>query len=400
MSLIVPISFFVPDRQEPVVISGAISEVYTSDYDAYKDSNFLFGGLFNVNSETLTGFGLLDSTNVLDPTFRPTLGNATWGVAAMSVSAGNGTDFRFVVGGSYGNIDFLANTQYLTVINLSATAGKFAQSGFFSAQPNNTVFAVYVDDKIYCGGDFTTPKTRCMAYDKTGLLNAAFTCTPNSTVLTIKPSPVDSTVIFIGGNFTVVKSASYRGIAKISKSNGSPVSTFRPLAIYPAGTIVLDIEVQNDGKVIVASALTGTYNKHLIRLPATVSSTSTTYESFQTAMGLVSILEAHKLKYYDDGGVQKLLAAVKIYDPVPNAIVYRVYRFTNLSSTISASTLDTTFGSGGIGYVQIANSSTSPYIASITVDSNDRIILSGSFDTIDGIPKTNFAILDNTGTVL
>jgi hypothetical protein len=76
----------------------------------------------------------------------------------------------------------------------------------------------------------------------------------------------------------------------------------------------------------------------------------------------------------------------------------RLYRF-NLGSSI---TLDTTFASPN-GYVVVGSGTVSGRrrrIYDISVDSSDNIIVGGNFTDIDGIARSNYAVLDNDGAVI
>jgi hypothetical protein len=404
MSLILPLSFYSNISFPETEISGNIVTIFTAPSSSpYPDSNFIFGGIFQIDSNTLSGFALIDSSETLDAYFRPKLSPSTANVKTFAVSSGNGNDFRFVIGGSFSNIDGVPSTSTLAVINLSSNGTTFSQPGFFTHLPNNTVESVFVTDRIYCGGRFTSyinlPRNRLVAYNLNGTYYSTFTCNADNTVFVIKPNTISSTTIYVGGAFRNLRGTAARGIARINKTTGELDTNFRPLNIFKITDTLLtvrDIEILPDGRVIVASTEISPREKCLIRLPATVLSSTTSYESFAPFMPNTVLIWALKLKLDNNN---KLLAWVNVQDTTSPTLllVNRLYRF-NVTSDIS---LDTSFGANNSGYISFEQSTNVlPLICSISIDSSDKIILAGNFTRVDGINKNGFAKVSNNGTVL
>lgn len=387
MSLILPFTFFSSvNPNPPVVLGTAIFKIITTDVSSpYPDSNFIFGGISSINNISLTGIGLLDKFDEVDINFRPNLTNSAFSVRSAVISSGNAGDFKFIIGGNF-NISGVPNTNRIAILNLSAIGGNLITS-FTTTPPLGDVYGLIITDRVYAVGVFDLPRKNIIAYDFNGTSSTTFRWGLNSYARCIKSD--SSGNIFVGGAFTTVTKVgvanySRRGIAKINTSGSGTISTtFNPSKVLnTTGLIVNDIEITSIGDIIVASTNAGS-NKALIRLPPETPDTA--YESFDVWTGVI-VYDCLAIKIDNNG---KLLAGLRTING------FRLYRFNMLGSI----SLDTTFGSGD-GYVSIVNSSGSNVFITISVDSQNNIILGGDFTSIDGNIRNKFAVLDNNGAVL
>lgn len=409
MSIALPIAFFSPTNSNPPVFVGDIiySIQVAGSASNYPNSNFIFGKFSSINSVSLSGFGLLNSNGDVDNNFKPYLSNPFDSVYSSAVSAGTGNDFKFIVGLGGGGVELRPNTSTLAVINLSSSGGYFSDNTFFNTnQPNNAPFTIYVGNRIYLGGLFTqiglTSRKYFAAFELNGTLST-LRFNANSYINVIKPN-VSSTDLFMGGAFTTVTrynvspavTSTRRGLIKVTSAGG--ITTFNANGIFTNTILVNAIEVMSDGRVIVGSVNNTITAKNLVILAANTISTTTTYQQFENLLGGIKISTCYSLKIDNNG---KLLACIAIFDASLNPLPYqtRLYRF-NITPTIS---VDTSFG-GGDGYLPIgdftASLTTTNIIESINVDSNNRIVLGGTFSVIDNISRNLYAVLDNDGAII
>lgn len=406
MSLILPISFYSSVSKPPNNTEGILYSVYTApSISPYPDYNFIFGSITSINTIPFSGSALLNASDVPDTYWKPVM-TRTSNIRSCAVSAGNGSDFKFIIGGTFRFFgDPYSST--LTILNLSATSPNiFTEPLFFaSSQPNNNVETILIDDKIYIGGYFTkvgtTTRNRFAAYNKDGTLSN-ITVGANNAILSIKLNPLNSNEIYVAGSFTKVKTdSSRRSIAKINKVTNA-LTSFNASSIYSSGSIISRLEIQSDGKIIAGCiGSTSSSSKALIRLASNTVSGTTTYESFFDSVlagtGVTSISDVTALKIDRNG---KLLASLVVTTPSSVLAQNRLYRF-NLTTPL---TLDTTFKASDY-YVRTSDSSGTDaskkfYIYDISIDSSDNIIIVGSFERVDGISRAGFAVLNNSGALL
>jgi len=416
MGLILPLSFFssISSINTNTLIENYIFDIITTSISTpYPNNNFIFGnvgkslsGGIKVVSPTLSGIGLMNTSYNLDPTFKPNLlniqpSNVNASVRTAVLSSGNSENFKFIIGGDFINLG-PSNTDNLCILNLSSVAGQFVQSFTTSNPIDGGVRDSVLTNRLYTIGSFNTvsPSTvrnGIAAYELNGTLST-FNWRTNITgeftsfgrLLCITSD--NSGNIFIGGEFdtvTKVGVSTYtnrKGIVKIATATTGTISTsFNPAAIFQPNDIVTGIQIMSDDRVIVAIpySLQGTFNKRVIRLPALVTVSSTTYDPLDDVTGVsTSYVGAIKI---DNNG--KLLVNYGI-----SSGGYRLYRFNINNPTI---TLDTTFGVDGDGYI------TTGLIEVISVDSSDNIILGGENTgvMVDG-RDTSYAVLDNNGALL
>lgn len=406
MSLILPFAFFssVSASNPSIAIGNVIYDIITFDTSTpYPDYNFYFGST-QITSGTLSGIGLLNASDDLDPTFKPEIGYpySNYGIRTAVLSSGNPGNYKFIIGGFFSTtLSAGGLASNLAIINLSSTGGAFGE--YIASAPTGlgyegTVFDMVMTNRLYVVGNFTNPSSYLRAYELNQLGTphpTNFIWTLNNIGYCIKSDGLNN--IIIGGAFTSVSGTFRRGIVKLASGGtggGAIFNNFDLTSILTAiGTEVNDIEIMSDKRVIIASRNSGGGGKALIRVPQIVNSSSTTYERFDTIIGL-SINQVSKIKIDNNG---KLLACVEVVNG--SDIEVRLYRF-NISG-LGPITLDTSFVSG-YAFVTIAGNfgDVNKFVYAISVDSQNNIILGGDFTKIDGITRQFYAVLDNNGTLL
>lgn len=400
MSLVLPLSFFSNYfSNAPPNIGGSIFKIITSS-SPYLDYNFTFGSATQLNGSTLSGIGLLNTKDDIDPGFKPNIPNIDWSIRTAVLSSNLLGNFRFIVGGYFDTLG-LSNTQNLALINLSSVGGQFSQS-FTTSFPTDEVLDIATtSDKVFVVGDFSTvnPATvrKCIAaYNLNGTLSTTFNWgLDNFPTETLNCTTKDYLGnIYFGGKFTTI--TNFNGPTTYSRNNivriipsgiGTISNTFNPSTIITSSMEVTHILTTFTDNEMVIVGTTGVIDKRLIRLPRT---NPTTYESFDTVIGdqipgVFEVIYVSALKIDNNG---RLLACLSIQ--LEDSIVHRLYRFYNGFSII----LDTDFGEGN-GFITVDN-----HINSISVDNYNNIILGGSFNNVEGITRNYYAVLTNDGLLL
>jgi hypothetical protein len=401
MSLILPLSFF-SSLSPPTSIGNAIYDIITfGPSTPYPDSNFYFGSS-QIISGTLSGIGLLNASDDLDPTFKPAINSSgsSFVVRTAVVSSGSLGDYKFIIGGNFNapSIGGGVSTDYLGIVNLSSTGGLFIQS--IANTTGASVYGVELSDRLYVVGSFLSPTSYLASYEITGVAPSrptSFNWSLNDTGLCVKSD--GSGNIFIGGIFTTVRNSvgtnfNRNAIAKFNTSGtGSLLTDFNPASVYTdMSSQITHIEIMSDKRVILGSMANVDRRKNLIRLPEIVYDNSTSFESFQDVIGL-DIYSVKSLKIDNNG---KLLACIELYTE-SGVLGVRLYRF-NISG-VSPITLDTSFGNG-TAFLKVEGDGVNKYINAISVDSQNNIILGGDFTKIDTVARKFYAVLDNSGALL
>jgi hypothetical protein len=406
MSLILPLSFF-SSVNPPTTIGNVIYDIITFGTSTpYPDSNFYFGGtqiISGTTSGTTSGIGLLNASDNLDTTFKPAINysGSSSDISTAVVSSGSSGNYKFIIGGRFNapSIGGGVDASNLAIVNLSSTGGLFVQS--IANPPGSMVYGVELSDRLYVVGTFLGPTSYLASYEITGVAPSrptSFNWSLNRGALCVKSD--GSGNIFIGGVFTTVIDSvgtnfNRKAIAKFNTSGtGSLITNFNPASIFTAPLAqVSHIEIMSDNRVILASRFNSDTRKDLIRLPEIVSDTSTSFESFQDVIGL-TIASVTAIKIDNNG---KLLACIEVFNSLN--IDVRLYRF-NISG-IGPITLDTSFGSGNAFLtVEGDDVNINKYIYTISVDSQNNIILGGNFTKIDTVARQFYAVLDNSGALL
>jgi hypothetical protein len=210
--------------------------------------------------------------------------------------------------------------------------------------------------------------------------------------------------MYVGGRFTMITKsgvADYnrQRIARLSNGGTGIIdNTFNPIGIFTdPSTTITAIEQMSGYQGVIVSSFEGQINKALVKLSySTDTGNPAAYDSFHSITGN-NIIRSSAIKIDNSN---KLLACLLTSNASISSV--RLYRFNVAGfAGIDPITLDTTFG-GGDAYVNIQGDITTDikYVYSISVDSENNIILGGDFTKIDGINRQFFAVLNNSGALL
>jgi uncharacterized delta-60 repeat protein len=198
----------------------------------------------------------------------------------------------------------------------------------------------------------------------------------DQSVFAVAVQPADGKVI-IAGDFTTVASVPLNGIARLN-SNGDLDSSFDPGS--GADDLVNGVALQGNNVIIAGyfTAVNGTNQGYVARL----NSTGGLDTSFDSGSGADSPVLS--LAVQSDGKVLLGGEFTSINGTNRN----------NIARLNSGGSLDTGFDPG-TGVSSAALSS----VRAIAVQEDDRVIIGGSFTSVDGAAHTNIARLNSNGTL-
>lgn len=330
---------------------------------------------------------------------------------------------------------FLSSFLFMLFVKAIAQPGVIDPSFTVGTGANNTVFtmALQTNGKIFIGGYFnqynSTSRTRVARVNTDGTLDATFLpgTGANNPVLSSAIQPADGKII-IGGNFTTYNGTARNRIARLN-TDGTLDLTFDPGT--GVNNSVFDIEIQNDGKIILVGDFTtfnGLTRNHIVRLNTDGSIDNT----FQHVTGANSYIWSITRQPSDD----KLIIGgnFTLYDGNTAMRVARINTDGTFDNTfnagtgandiVTAVTLQangkvlvggdlTDFNGTAVSKMVRLNSNGSidpsfttamgaganDQVSAIAVQSNGKIIISGYFTTVDGASRNRIARLNPNGSL-
>lgn len=245
--------------------------------------------------------------------------------------------------------------------------------------------ALQSDGKIVVGGDFTTyngtTRNRVVRTTTTGALDTSYSIGTgaNNSVRTLLIQSGDSKVV-IGGEFTAYNGSVRNSVARIN-ANGSIDTSFTRTDSAALGiSLVKDIGIQTDGKILVVGAvyISGT-SFGVARL-----NTNGTYDAtFDIGAGLTA----------SSGDLSSEAVAIQSNNKTIVGGTFTHYRGTarkNLVRINSDGVVDGSFSIGsGFNYA----------VFKIAIQPDGKILVGGEFTTVNGVTRNNIARLNSNGSV-
>jgi uncharacterized delta-60 repeat protein len=348
-----------------------VSSVVIGRVAVQADGKVLIGGLFNsYNGTARNHIARLNANGSLDASFNPgTAANDS--IESVMVQP----DGKLLIGGFFTNYQ---GTERRLIARLNAD-GSLDDSFNPGTGVNSTAyFVLQPDGKILIGGGFTTyngtARNHIARLNANGSLDTSFNpgTGANSYISTLALQ-ADGKVL-IGGGFTSYNGTPRNYIARLN-ANGSLDTGFNPGT--GTNSTVTAIAVQLDGKVIIGGDFTsynGTSRNYIARLNPNGSLDT----SFDPGTGANSSVKSIAMQ--PDG---KLLVGGG---------------FTNYNGTASNciarlnadGNLDTSFNPGSG-----ANSA----VASIALQADGKLLISGSFTNFNGTARNSLARLNSNGSL-
>lgn len=338
------------------------------------DGKIVIGGAFNqVGGVGRTNLARLNGDGSLDPSFAAIALNNTVFTVALQ------TDGKIIAGGFFD----IANGESRQGIARFNADGSLEAA--FDPKSNGGVNVVVVqpDGKILLGGSFTTiagqPRSRIARLNPDGSLDSGFnpnaggTSFPSVSGIIVLP---DGKILLRGG-FGTVGGVPYAGLARINADGTVDKSFNDPQINSSTNTFAL----QPDGKIVITGGFTsvgGQPRSRIARLNNDGTLDATLNLTFAAAAPLSPLLLS--LAVQSDGKI--LLSGT--FSSVNGQNVNSVVRL-NADGTVDASFVSPPF-------------STFSSVNGIKLQPDGKLLLAGSFNTVNGQPRNRLARLTNTAS--
>jgi uncharacterized delta-60 repeat protein len=336
------------------------------------DGKIIIAGDFtSYNGTARNRFTRLNIDGTLDNTFNPGTGPSGY-IHTISIQS----DGKIIIGGSFSSYNGTTRNG-IARLNADGTLDGTFNPGTGANYIIRTV-TIQSDEKIIIGGDFTyyngTARNRIARLNADGTLDNTFN--PGTGPYSIMTISIQSDgKIIIGGDFTNYNGTARNRIARLNV-DGALDNTFN--SGTGANDIISTGVIQSDGKIIIGGNFTsynGTERNRIARLNAD----GTLDNTFNPGTGVGESNSLHTISIQSDGKII-IGGAFTSYNGSP------INRIARLNAN---GTRDGTFNTG------IGASST---IHTISIQSNGKIIIGGSFTSYNGTPIKRIASLNANGT--
>ncbi len=350
--------------------NGANLQVWTTSIQS--DGKIIIGGDFtSFNGITRNKIARLNANGTLDTTFNPGSG-ANNAVRSSNIQS----DGKIIIGGGF----FLFNGASRNNITRLNSDGSLDGTFNIGSGGNGFVHSISIqsDGKIIIGGNFTaydgTTRNRIARINVDGSLDNTFNAGIGATNQVTTTNIQSDGKIIIGGYFTAYDGTTRNRIARLN-SDGSLDIFFNPG--IGADKIIYATSIQSDGKIIIGgdfNSFDGTPRNFLTRLNTDASHDST----FNPGTGAIDQVRATAIQ--SDG---KIIIGGS-FTSFNETVKFRLARLNN------DGTLDNTFNSG-IGAIG--------FVTNISIQSDGKIIIVGTFNSYYGIPRNCIARLNVDGSL-
>ena len=363
------------------VVGDFSATVYSTALQA-EGKIIIGGGFASYNGTPRNCLARLNADGSLDPGFDP--GTGTGDQYSPVETTALQPDGKIIIGGYFDSYNGTARNAMARVnANGSLDAGFDPGTGTGTYAPVHCT-ALQLDGKVIIGGDFDaydgTPRKCIARLNANGSLDTGFD--PGSGVVGGAIQIVNTTTlqpdgkIIIGGAFEGYNGTVQHEITRVH-GNGSFDTSFYQESTG-ANEYVYTTELQPDGKIILAGAFTS-YNGTLRNFIARLSNDGSLDTGFDTGSGADN--DVYTTTLQPDG---KIIIGGNFasYNGTPRQNIARL----NTDGSLDAAFVPGT-GTGG------------STVATTTLQTNGKIIVGGSFNYYNGIPRSRIARVNANGSL-
>lgn len=321
----------------------------------------------------------LNSNGTTDVTFQvgagPNLAPTALGLQA------NGT---VLVGGGFGAF----NDVEQPLVRLSATGVlETAFAPRLQIVGSASALALQPDGKVLLGGDFTEINGqavhRLVRLQPGGALDTGF-----AAAVGVLPSPVTSLALQPNGKVVVGTSESVLRY----EASGSPDASFTPFVSGPGYSVagITALALQADGRVLVSGNMNGTANSTSFTGLVRLTTTGAVDASFVRAINdpvLGTLAASDAVLVQPDG---RIVMAGR-FRTAAQTTIFRVTRYETSGAR------DATFNSS-LTY-SLATTTSLGRVFALAQQADGQLVVGGSFNQVDGVPRYNLARLTTTGNL-
>ena len=359
--------------------NGASSAI--NSISIQNDGKIIIGGFFSsYNNIIKNRIARLNTDGTIDNTFTSITASSDYEIDTTVIQS----DGKIIIGGKF-TINNGTTKSYISRLNASG----FLDNTFNRVYGGNSsvwTTSLQSDGKIIIGGDFTvynnTPRRRIARLNTDGSLDTSFNSGLGADGIVYSTAVQSDGKIIIGGDFTNFNSTSRNGISRLN-TNGSIDNSFNPGTGTYSGDIyaIHSISVQNDGKIIIGGNFTS-YNGTTVNRIARLNSDGTLDFSFNPGTGANDLVYSTKIQ--SDG---KIIIGGRFTSY--NGTFRRGIARLNVDGTIDPSFNP---GSGTTGTLPV-------YIATISIQSDGKIIIGGGFNNYNGTSINRIARINSDGSL-
>lgn len=349
---------------------GANSDVATTSIQS--DGKIIIGGVFTYyNGSSSNRIARINADGTIDSSF-----NSGTGANGFVLTTSIQNDGKIIIGGDFTSY----NGNLINRIIRLNTDGTIDSTFNVGTGVNNSVYTISIqsDGKIIIGGNFTsyngTSKSHIARLNTDGTLDNSFNIGSGANSAVRAISIQNDGHLIIGGDFTSCNGTTRNRIAKLNADGTLDVS-FDPGT--GASNTVNTISTQSDGKAIIGGIFTS-YNGISTNRIARLNTDGTVDSSFNLGTGADSIVLTSAIQ-----GDGKIIIGgwFTSYNGLTTKYVTRLNTDGTFDGTLNS-------GTG-------ANS----YVKTISIQSDGKLILGGSFTTYNGVRRKYITRLNVDGNI-
>ena len=351
-------------------VNGAIK-----DLDIQSNGKIIVGGFFNVyNGIAANCMARILSDGSHDNTF-PTLSGSITSFESVKIQ----TDGKILAGGIFTSVNGYNTSGLIRLDSTGAVDASFATNLGTGFNGNVHSISIQTDNKIIVAGTFASfngiPSNQIARLNPDGTLDNSFNAGngPNGTVYDCKIQP-DGKII-IGGLFNNVNGTPIGYIARLN-SDGSLDNSFNTGPGF-IGIGVNSISLQQDGKIIIGgefSSASGILVNNFTRLDTTgnIDTTFSTGQGMDNVVNAILVQADLKIVFAGDMRTYNGRTAFGIARALPGGLPDSLF---NPSMGVTA------------------------YVRSVSIQSDNKILISGGFISYNGIVRKHIARIFPDGTL-
>ena len=363
---------------DPGFMNGYGANSFIETIAVQDDGKILIGGWFgSYNSTVSSGLARLNSDGSVDTSFNTGTGINTESYYTIDVLTIQ-DDGKILIGGNFTTYNG-ASSNKIARLNSDGSLDTTFNVGT-GADATIETLSVQDDGKILIGGQFTSyngsASNNIARLNSDGSIDASFNVGTGASSWVKTLSILEDGKILIGGIFSSYNGISSKKIARLN-SDGSLDTSFN--VGYGANSIIETLSVQDDGKILIGGWFTS-YNGTASNRIARLNSDGSLDTSFNVGTGVDNDIET--LAIQSDG---KILIG-GLFSSYNGTASNRLARLNSDGS------LDTSFDVGtGPNYGYSINT--------LLILDDGNILIGGSFTSYNGLVSNHLAYLNSDGSL-
>ena len=365
-----------------------VTDIYSSinSTSIQSDGKIIIGGrLFSTYNGNRNQIARLNTDGTLDTTFNSGTLNGMYDIEIHTTSIQS--DGKIIIGGSFTYFNGVA-TNGIACLNTDGTLDTTFNSGTGVTGSNTgspfsriNSISIQSDGKLIIGGDFNSyngvARNGIARLNTDGKLDTTFNPGTGANSIIYSTSIQSDGKIIIGGFFTSYNGVAISRLARLN-NNGKLDTTFKP-GTGPDNWIYSS-SIQSDGKIIIGGTFTS-YNGVAINGIARLNTDGKLDTTFNQGTGIGTNNKNIYSTYIQSDGKIVIGGDFNYYDGLVRSFIARLN---------NNGTLDTTFN---------PRTGADSYIHTTSIQSDGKLIIGGHFTSYNGVARSRIARLNTDGTL-